>query len=91
MDMDIVFWNIGVSDPVTPADPIPTMPNIPKGALLVIGGRAPIWRFGLAFHAAHGSAAGAIASFDPRLGAVVVATHTPAIAGGAIINVDWPF
>ncbi len=89
--MTVVFWDVGVDGPITPNDPIPAMPDIPKGALLVIGGRAPIWRFGFAFHKAHGSAAGAIATFDPRLGAVVVASHTPDYRDGDIVAVDWPF
>lgn len=86
----MVFWDIGVDTPITPADPLPAMPNIPRGDLLVIGGRAPVWRYGLAFHAAHGSPAGAVATFDPRLGAVVVASHSPEYQAGQVIDVAWP-
>ena len=88
--MDITFWDIGVDTPITPADPLPAMPTIDRGALLVIGGRGPVWRYGLALHAAHGSAAGAVATFDPRLGAVVVASHNPDYQTGQVIDVTWP-
>ena len=87
----IVFWNIGVEGPITPADPLPEMPDIPRGAVLVVGGRGPIWRYGMAFHAVHGSPAAAVAVFDPRLGAVVVASHDPKYREGEVLNVEWPF
>ena len=88
--MNIVFWNIGTDTPITPIDPLPSMPDIPKGALLVIGGRAPVWRYGMAIHAAHGSPAGAVATFDPRLGAVVVASHHLDFKVGQVIDdVNW--
>jgi CRISPR-associated protein Csx3 len=84
--MNIVFWNIGTDTPIAPIDPLPSMPDIPKGALLVIGGRAPVWRYGMAIHAAHGSPAGAVATFDPRLGAVVVASHNLNFKVGQVID-----
>jgi len=49
---------------------------------VIIEGRAPIWRYGMAMHKLHPSPAAAIAFYDPRLGAVVVATHSHAVAGG---------
>ena len=85
-----IFWNIGVDTPITPKDPLPELPEIPRGAVLVIGGRAPIWRYGMAFHAAHGSPAVAVATFDPRLGAVVVASHSPEYQEGDVLDgVIW--
>lgn len=89
--MNIVFWNIGVDGPCTPSDPLPAMPDIPRGSLLIIGGRGPVWRYGMAFHAAHGSPAAAVATFDPRLGAVVVASHHPDYTDGQVVDVQWPF
>ena len=91
MEREVVFWDIGVSTPITPADPLPALPDIPRGAVLVVGGRAPIWRYGMAFHAVHGSPATAIAVFDPRLGAVIVASHSPEYQEGEVLNVEWPF
>lgn len=86
-----VFWDIGVNGPCAPKTPLSPMPEIPRGGLLVIGGRGPIWRYGLAFHVAHGSAASAVAIYDPRLGAVVVATHSTLYAEGQILNIKWPY
>ena len=87
---DVVFYPIGVDDPITPDEPMPPMPVIPRAALVVIEGRAPIWRYGLAFHRLHGSAAGAIAVYDPRLGAVVVASHHPNWREGQVLNITAP-
>lgn len=90
MEKKFAFWDIEAGI-VTPEDPLPTMPEIEKGSVLVIGGRGPVWRYGMAFHRAHGSAAAAVAFYDPRLGAVVVASHTPGIQEGEILDVEWPF
>ncbi|NMC20938.1 MAG: CRISPR-associated protein Csx3 [Thermogutta sp.] len=86
----VVYYSIGVSQPITPAEPLPPLPQIPRGALVVIEGRAPIWRYGMAFHLLHGSPAGAIAVFDPRLGAVVIASHNPSWREGQVIEMDIP-
>ena len=87
---DPIFYSIGVSEPITPDEPMPALPAIPRGALVIIEGRAPIWRYGLAFHLLHGSPAGAIAVYDPRLGAVVVASHHPHWKSGQVIEVTPP-
>lgn len=88
--MDTTFYSIGVNRPITPAEPLPPLPEIPRGALVVIEGRAPIWRYGLAFHRLHGSPAGAIAVYDPRLGAVIVASHRPDLIDGQILDIEPP-
>jgi CRISPR-associated protein Csx3 len=85
-----VFYRIGVNHPITPAEPLPPLPNIPRGKLVVIEGRAPIWRYAMAFHLLHGSAAGAIAVFDPRLGAVVIASHHPNWREGQVLDIVPP-
>lgn len=85
----IVRYAIGVIEPITPDEPLPDLPPIPRGSLVVIEGRAPIWRYGLAFHRLHGSAAAAVAVYDPRLGAVVVASHHPDFRDGQIINIEF--
>jgi CRISPR-associated protein Csx3 len=84
----IVVYHIGVSDPITPDEPLPALPEIPRGALVVIEGRAPIWRYGLAWHRLHGSPAGAVAVYDPRLGAVVVMSHSPGYREGQVVEAD---
>lgn len=80
------IWSIGVDSPVTPQDPLSPMPELQPGELLAIEGRAPIWRYAMALHKAHGSAAGAIAVFDPRLGYVVVVSHKPEFKEGEILS-----
>lgn len=86
----LIFYSIAVDHPITTAEPLPALPDIPRGALVVIEGRAPIWRYGIALHRLHGSPAGAIAVFDPRLGAVVVASHHPNWVEGQVIDVTLP-
>ena len=85
-----VIYPIGVSAPITPAEPLPPLPEIPRGSLVVVEGRAPIWRYGMALHILHGSPAAAIAFYDPRLGAVVVASHSPSFTLGQVIDVTIP-
>jgi CRISPR-associated protein Csx3 len=72
----IVIYSIAVPSPITPAEPLPPLPEIPRGSLVIVEGRAPIWRYGMALHLLHGSPAAAVAFYDPRLGAVVVASHS---------------
>ncbi|MGH8247317.1 MAG: CRISPR-associated ring nuclease Crn3/Csx3 [Gammaproteobacteria bacterium] len=89
---ETVFYSIGGDHPLDPNKPLPPLPQIPRGAVVVIEGRAPIWRYGMALHRLHGSSAGAVAVCDPRLGAVVVASHSPEYREGQIIDVippDW--
>lgn len=87
---DVIFYSIGIERPILPDEPLPPLPQIPRGALVVIEGRAPIWRYGMALHRLHGSPAAAIAVFDPRLGAVVVASHHPDWSEGQVLDVDPP-
>ncbi len=85
----IVKWDIGVDGAVGPKVPLPEIPETPRGALLVIGGRAPVWLYGRAIHAVHGSLAGAIATYDPRLGAVVIASRSPLWWVGDVVEMEW--
>ena len=87
--MEQVRYSIGTETPITPGDPLPELPEIPMGALVVVEGRAPIWRYGMALHRLHGSPAGAVAVFDPRLGAVVVMSHHPEFREGDVIPADF--
>jgi CRISPR-associated protein Csx3 len=85
-----VFYHIGVDHPITPNEPLPQLPEIPRGAVVIIEGRSPIWRYGMAQHLLHGSPASAIAVYDPRLGAVIVASHSPNYQEGDILDVSSP-
>ena len=86
----IVWYSIGVKQPITPNENLPHLPEIPRGAVVVIEGRAPIWRYGFAFHLLHGSAAGAITVYDPKLGAVIVASHINEVKEGDILDIKPP-
>ena len=85
--LNYVIYSIAVSSPITPSEPLPPLPAIPRGSLVIVEGRAPIWRYGMALHLLHASPAAAIAFYDPRLGAVVVATHSREWAVGQVVDV----
>ena len=84
---DCVFYSIGVEGPIAPTHPLPAPPRIERGSVVVVEGRAPIWRYGMALHRLHASPAAAIAVYDPRLGAVVVQSHRPEFTEGQVINI----
>lgn len=86
--MPVVVYDIGVEAPTTPDAPLPPLPPMPRDSLLVITGRAPIWRYGLALHKVHASRAAAVAFYDPRLGAVVVASHSPRVREGQVVPLE---
>ena len=85
-----VINSIAALSPITPSEPLPPLPVIPRGSLVIVEGRAPIWRYGMALHLLHGSPAAAIAFYDPQLGAVVVASHSslPRSGGGCHADHD---
>jgi CRISPR-associated protein Csx3 len=85
-----IIYSIAVSSPITPAEPLPLLPDIPRGSLVIVEGRAPIWRYGMAQHLLHGSPAAAVAFYDPRLGAVVVASHSSEWQVGQVVDVTLP-
>lgn len=58
----------------------------PQG--IVIEGKAPIWLYGYLVHQCH--SASWVGCYDTRLGAVVVATHTHAVALGEVLPVQLP-
>lgn len=90
VDAPVLWYDIGVDGPITPTHPLPPPPRVPRGALVIITGRAPIWRYAMACHEFHGSPAAAVATYDPRLGAVIVFTHHPTFAMGDVLDVEAP-
>jgi len=64
--MEIIRYDIGVEGAITPQEPLPPLPKVPRGAVVVVEGRAPIWRYGMALHRLHGSPAAAVAFFDRK-------------------------
>ena len=81
---DCIVYSIAVSSPITPAEPLPPLPDIPRGSLVIVEGRAPIWRYGMALHLLHGSPA---ARGRSRLRAVV-AGHSPKWAVGQVVDIS---
>jgi len=59
----------------------PPAVNGKKG--VVISGRGPVWLYAYLVHHYHPTAF--IATYDPRLGAVVVASHAPSVKEGDVI------
>ena len=86
--MSHVVYSIVVTEPITPSSPLPELPKIARGSVVIVEGRAPIWRYGMALHLLHGSPAAAVAFYDPKLGAVVVASHSPEFHEGQTLDID---
>jgi CRISPR-associated protein Csx3 len=55
---------------------------------IVIEGKAPIWLYGYLVHECHPAAW--VGCYDPRLGAVVVSTHTHTVATGQAFALELP-
>jgi CRISPR-associated protein Csx3 len=65
----------GVTTPKEFAEAVDEIaPQLPGDTPVVFDGRGPVWGFGMLLHATHPTPWTATA--DPRLGAVVVATHS---------------
>jgi CRISPR-associated protein Csx3 len=75
---------------ITPADlkglKLPKGIDFTQG--IVIEGKAPIWLYGYLVHECHPAAW--VGCYDPRLGAVVVATHTHDVSISQVFKVDLP-
>jgi CRISPR-associated protein Csx3 len=59
------------------------LPEVPLNRGVILSGRAPIWFYGRLIH--HYHPARWVAVYDPRLGAVVVQSHTPEVKEGDVI------
>lgn len=55
---------------------------------IVIEGKAPIWLYGYLVHECHPAAW--VGCYDTRLGAVVVATHTPNVNIAQVFKINLP-
>jgi len=53
---------------------------------VVLTGRAPIWLYGWLVHECHFTRW--VACYDPRLGAVVIESHTPEVRVGQVIPLE---
>jgi CRISPR-associated protein Csx3 len=55
---------------------------------IVIEGKGPIWLYAYLVHECHPAAW--VGCYDPRLGAVVVATHTHEVAVSQVLKLELP-
>lgn len=75
----------GVTTPEQFAEAVQEVEPALVGSLpILINGRGPVWGYGMIFHAAHASPA--IATYDPRLGYVIVQTHDERFQIGKTIS-----
>ena len=73
----------GVTSPEEFATAVADMPSLAGELPVLVNGRGPVWGYGMLLHAAHPTPV--VATYDPRLGYVVVATHDPRWVVGAVI------
>ena len=74
----------GVTTPAEFAQAVHALEDRLAGEFGVIfDGRGPVWGYGMLVHAAHPCRF--VATRDPRLGAVVVESHHPAVAVGDVL------
>lgn len=80
--------NISIEGSTTPEEFAQAVKEIaPKLAgrmPVLLQGRAPVWGYAMLIHEAH--ATPAVATFDPRIGYVIVQSHSPAFATGQILQ-----
>lgn len=76
---------------IAPADlsDLALPPSIDTTGGVVISGRAPIWLYSYLVHELHPTAW--VACYDPRLGAIVVSTHSRLARIGQVLPVKLPF
>ena len=79
----------GVTTPSECAEAVETHRHLfipPAGHGVILDGRGPIWAYAMMLHEGHPSAW--IGVRDPRLGVVIVESHSPTATVGAVI--PWP-
>jgi CRISPR-associated protein Csx3 len=73
----------GVTSPAEFAKAVKEAGSLAGDKPTLLNGRGPVWGYGMLAHAAHPTPA--VATFDPRLGYVVIATHTDGYKEGDTI------
>lgn len=73
----------GVTSPEEFAAAVAEMPKVAGELPVLIYGRGPVWGYAMIVHEAHPTPA--VATFDPRMGYIVVATHSAQFALGSVI------
>lgn len=62
--------------------------NVDYSQGIVLEGKGPIWLYGCLVHECH--AAAWVGCYDPRLGAIVISTHSPDVNVGQVFKLDLP-
>ena len=73
----------GVTTPAEFAEAVSEAPSFAGDKPVLLNGRGPVWGYAMLAHKAHPSPA--VATFDPRLGYVVVASHNESFKEGDTI------
>jgi len=77
----------GVLDVTKLGEAIAAAPTVPGAKIVGISGRGPVWLFAALTH--HYHYAKAVATYEPRLNKfVVVATHTPEVKVGDLLDFE---
>ena len=73
----------GVTSPAEFAEAVDEAGDLSGDKPVLLNGRGPVWGYAMLAHSAHPTPA--VATYDPRLGYVVVATHSADFAVGQTI------
>lgn len=73
----------GVTTPAEFAEAVAEAGDLSGDKAVLLNGRGPVWGYAMLAHSAHPTPA--VATYDPRLGYVVVATHSPDFAVGQVV------
>lgn len=73
----------GVTTPSEFSEAVAELGELGGNTPIIFDGRGPVWGYGMLIHSAHPTPW--IAVRDPRLGAVVIATHSPDQQVGNVI------
>jgi len=74
----------GVTNPTEFAGAVAEVATqLPGHEAVLVNGRGPVWGYAMLVHSAHPTPA--VATFDPRLGYIVVATHDEKFKVGDVI------
>jgi CRISPR-associated protein Csx3 len=74
----------GVTSPTEFAEAVSEVcGQLPGPEVVLVNGRGPVWGYAMLVHGAHPTPA--VATFDPRLGYVIVATHDEKFKVGDVI------